>query len=198
MELQLQIGIDDHAEGHDARRSRQTQRGQAPQADVDRIDPQHIVGIRRSAAETELRAHDAGDDDDSERVVLDGRGCCLACESRQIPVFSRSEVVDQLTPQFSTDQQPLNILVAQCEAVVRGDVIEWQVCAAHAGEVVAGPIHRVMARSEAAPLQRPAPCCHRRAATPAGRSARRQRGASFHATLRAVHRARTSRSAPVR
>ena len=110
---------------HDARRSRQTQRGQPPQADIDRIDPQHIVRIRRSAAQTELRAHDAGDDDDSERCVLDGRGRRLARESGQIPVFSRSEVGDQVALQFATDQQPLNIVVAQREAIVRGDVVEW-------------------------------------------------------------------------
>ena len=66
MQLQLQIGIDDDAERHDGRRSRQAQRGQASESDVDGIDPQHIVRIGRGAVEAELRAHDPGDDDDPE------------------------------------------------------------------------------------------------------------------------------------
>ena len=77
----------------------------------------------------------------------------LACESGQIAIFGRPEVGDQLALLFSTGQQPLDIVVAECEAIVRRDVVERQICAGSSDG--AGPIYRFIARSAVVPPPRP-------------------------------------------
>jgi hypothetical protein len=106
------------------RRSRNPQRCQASQLDVDGIEPHDVVRQRRRAQQPQLRAHDARHHQHTQRSVGHGRALRTARQRRERPILGGAEVGQQFAPALPAREPQPDLFIAPREAVVRGDVIE--------------------------------------------------------------------------
>ena len=124
-ERELEIAVAHRAQCHDARSVVQPQLGQAPEGDVDGIQPQDVIRALAAADETELRTHDAGQHVDA--APWRGPGLALARrgagQRRELRVQRLAEVFDQSRVRRPRCQQRNERAFVEREAIVRRDVI---------------------------------------------------------------------------
>ena len=124
VKLQPQVGVEHDPERHDRRRPRQAQRREAPQLNVDGVEPHDVVRQRRPARKPELRAHDARHDEHAQPRIGGRRPAHALRERSERPILAGAEVVGELLPAFPAREPSLDLRIAPGEAVVGGDVIE--------------------------------------------------------------------------
>ena len=130
VQLQAQMREQHHAQRDDRRRCRQAQVREAPDLNVDRVDPQHVVRQRRRPLEPELRTHDAGDQHHLQRLRHGALGAPRQRGERG--VFARTEVGGEFRAMRAARQPALDLRVAPRKAVVGRDVVERVAVGSHA------------------------------------------------------------------
>src|SRR5215207_3505649 len=133
-----------------------------PDADIDGIEPQHIVGQRCTTRAAELRSHDSRHDVHAWRICSQRYAVRMPRQLHEVLVFIGTEIANELPRMLAGNEQMLDLTVAPREPVIRGDMVQRKLGASHAMRLTGW---RAALPPPQAKLGR-----HPRAAAPAARS----------------------------